>query len=105
LHFSPGGVPDDESILLDTFKDGAFGVWLNQSLLYYHFADNKESFRTRFQWSRTMRAKIHSEINTVWHDCLDENFTLRFVKWFIRNCYKYENKAKAFLVSLQKKSW
>jgi hypothetical protein len=26
LHFSPGGVPDDESILLDTFKDGAFGV-------------------------------------------------------------------------------
>jgi 1-acyl-sn-glycerol-3-phosphate acyltransferase len=26
--FPEGGVPDDESIVLDTFKDGAFRAWL-----------------------------------------------------------------------------
>jgi 1-acyl-sn-glycerol-3-phosphate acyltransferase len=32
LYFPEGGVPDDESILLDTFKDGAFRLAIEHQI-------------------------------------------------------------------------
>jgi 1-acyl-sn-glycerol-3-phosphate acyltransferase len=48
--FPEGGVPDDESILLDTFKDGAFRLAINHQLpiVPIAFADNKKRFSYTF---------------------------------------------------------
>jgi 1-acyl-sn-glycerol-3-phosphate acyltransferase len=45
LYFPEGGVPDDESLLLDTFKDGAFRLAIEHQILIVpiSFADNKET--------------------------------------------------------------
>jgi 1-acyl-sn-glycerol-3-phosphate acyltransferase len=32
LYFPEGGVPDDESLLLDTFKDGAFRLAIEHQI-------------------------------------------------------------------------
>jgi 1-acyl-sn-glycerol-3-phosphate acyltransferase len=67
--FPEGGVPDDESILLDTFKDGAFRLAIEHQIpiVPITFADNKKRLSyTFFSGSPgLMRAKIHSEISTV----------------------------------------
>lgn len=65
--FPEGGVPD-ESILLDTFKDGAFRMAINQQIpiVPMTFYDNKK----RFSWTffsggpGKMRAKIHKFMST-----------------------------------------
>lgn len=65
--FPEGGVPN-ESVLLDTFKDGAFRMAINQKIpvVPITFYDNK----ARFSWSffsggpGKMRAKIHKFIAT-----------------------------------------
>lgn len=65
--FPEGGVPD-ESVVLDTFKDGAFRMAINQQIpiVPMTFYDNKK----RFSWtffsgsSGQMRAKIHAFITT-----------------------------------------
>jgi 1-acyl-sn-glycerol-3-phosphate acyltransferase len=48
--FPEGGVPDDESILLDTFKDGAFRLAIDHQLpiVPIAFADNKKRFSYTF---------------------------------------------------------
>lgn len=73
--FPEGGVPDDESILLDTFKDGAFRLAIEHQIpiVPITFADNKKRLSyTFFSGSPgLMRAKIHSEISTVGKTGLD----------------------------------
>jgi 1-acyl-sn-glycerol-3-phosphate acyltransferase len=50
LYFPEGGVPDDESILLDTFKDGAFRLAIEHQIpiVPISFADNKSDFLILF---------------------------------------------------------
>ena len=66
--FPEGGVPDDESVLLDEFKDGAFRLALNHHIpiVPLAFADNKKRFSyTFFSGSPgIMRVKIHEPIPT-----------------------------------------
>ncbi|MBX9807067.1 MAG: 1-acyl-sn-glycerol-3-phosphate acyltransferase [Flavobacteriaceae bacterium] len=66
--FPEGGVPDDESILLDHFKDGAFRLAIEHQLpiVPITFGDNKKRFSfTFFSGSPgIMRVKVHSFVET-----------------------------------------
>jgi len=66
--FPEGGVPDDESVVLDEFKDGAFRLAIEHQIpiVPITFADNKERFSYTFLSGSPgiMRAKIHSFIPT-----------------------------------------
>jgi len=66
--FPEGGVPDDESILLDEFKDGAFRLAIDHQIpiVPITFADNKKRFSyTFFSGSPgQMRVKIHTFFDT-----------------------------------------
>ena len=66
--FPEGGVPYDESIMLDEFKDGAFRLAVEHELTIVPitFGDNKERFSyTFFSGSPgKMRVKIHSFFET-----------------------------------------
>ena len=66
--FPEGGVPDDESIVLDEFKDGAFRLAIEHQLpiLPLTFIDNKKRFSYTFfsGGPGRMRAFIHKEITT-----------------------------------------
>src|SRR6218665_1103788 len=66
--FPEGGVPDDESILLDEFKDGAFRLAIEHEIpiIPITFADNKKRFSyTFFSGSPgVMRVKIHLFFDT-----------------------------------------
>ncbi len=66
--FPEGGVPDDESILLDDFKDGAFRLALSHHIpiVPLAFADNKKRFSyTFFSGSPgIMRAKFCGFVET-----------------------------------------
>ena len=67
--FPEGGVPNDESIVLDTFKDGAFRLAIEHQIpiVPITFADNKKRFSyTFFSGSPgIMRVKIHALVNTL----------------------------------------
>ena len=67
--FPEGGVPSDEKIVLDTFKDGAFRLAIEHQIpiLPITFGDNKKRFSYTF-FSGTpgiMRVKIHSLVQTL----------------------------------------
>ncbi|MCW2117949.1 lysophospholipid acyltransferase family protein [Flavobacterium sp. 7A] len=66
--FPEGGVPEDESLVLDTFKDGAFRLAIEHQIpiLPITFADNKKRFSYSFFSGSPgiMRAKIHTPIAT-----------------------------------------
>ena len=66
--FPEGGVPDDESIVLDGFKDGAFRLAIDHQIpiVPLTFLDNKKRFSyTFFSGSPgEMRAFVHKEIRT-----------------------------------------
>ncbi len=66
--FPEGGVPDDENVDLDPFKDGAFRLAINHQIpvVPLTFADNKKRFSyTFFSGSPgKMRAKIHKFLST-----------------------------------------
>jgi len=66
--FPEGGVPDDESVILDVFKDGAFRLAIDHQIpiLPLTFLDNKKRFSyTFFSGSPgKMRAFVHKEIST-----------------------------------------
>jgi 1-acyl-sn-glycerol-3-phosphate acyltransferase len=66
--FPEGGVPFDESIVLDEFKDGAFRLAIDHHIpiVPITFADNKKRFSyTFFSGSPgLMRVKIHSFFDT-----------------------------------------
>jgi 1-acyl-sn-glycerol-3-phosphate acyltransferase len=67
--FPEGGVPDNESVLLDDFKDGAFRLAVEHKLTIVPitFADNKKRFSyTFFSGSPgIMRVKIHRFFETA----------------------------------------
>ena len=67
--FPEGGVPNDESVLLDDFKDGAFRLAIEHQIpiVPLTFADNKQRFSyTFFSGSPgLMRVKVHSFIPTI----------------------------------------
>ncbi|MFT5102471.1 MAG: 1-acyl-sn-glycerol-3-phosphate acyltransferase [Candidatus Latescibacterota bacterium] len=66
--FPEGGVPDDETVLLDTFKDGAFRLAIEHNIpiapLTFH--DNKKRFSYRFFSGSPgkMRVRVHKVIPT-----------------------------------------
>lgn len=66
--FPEGKVPDDESILLDEFKSGAFNIAIDHQLTIVPmtFYDNKELYSYTFFSGRPgiMRVKIHHFIET-----------------------------------------
>jgi 1-acyl-sn-glycerol-3-phosphate acyltransferase len=66
--FPEGGVPEDESIVLDTFKDGAFRLAIEHQIpiVPITFVDNKKRFSFTFLSGSTgrMRVKTHSFIET-----------------------------------------
>ena len=66
--FPEGGVPNDESIVLDDFKDGAFRLAIEHQIpiVPMSFADNKKRFSyTFFSGSPgIMRVKIHPLVET-----------------------------------------
>lgn len=67
--FPEGGVPEDESIVLDTFKDGAFRLALEHQLpiVPITFGDNKKRFSyTFFSGSPgIMRVKVSQQIDVI----------------------------------------
>jgi len=67
--FPEGGVPADESIVLDEFKDGAFRLAIEHQIpiVPMTFPDNKKRFSyTFFSGSPgLMRVKIHSFVPTI----------------------------------------
>lgn len=66
--FPEGGVPHDESIILDTFKDGAFRLAIEHQIpiVPISFGDNKKRLSyTFFSGSPgLMRVKIHAHVET-----------------------------------------
>lgn len=67
--FPEGGVPNDEKIVLDTFKDGAFRLAIEHQIpiVPITFGDNKKRFSYTF-FSGTpgiMRVKIHTLVQTL----------------------------------------
>ena len=66
--FPEGGVPDDESILLDTFKDGAFKMAIAHAIpvVPMTFYDNKKRFSFTFfsGGPGVSRARVHRFFNT-----------------------------------------
>lgn len=66
--FPEGGVPDDETILLDHFKEGAFKLAIQHQIpiLPISFGDNKERFPYTFFAGSPgiMRVKIHKQVET-----------------------------------------
>ncbi|MFL1894356.1 lysophospholipid acyltransferase family protein [Aquimarina sp. 2-A2] len=67
--FPEGGVPDDESIVLDEFKDGAFRLAIDYQIpiVPLSFLDNKKRFSYTFLSGSPgkMRAVLHPMITTV----------------------------------------
>lgn len=66
--FPEGGVPEDESIVLDNFKDGAFRLAIEHQIpiVPITFADNKRRFSFTFFSGSTgrMRVKTHTFVET-----------------------------------------
>lgn len=73
--FPEGGVPHDESIVLDTFKDGAFRLAIEHQIpiVPLTFADNKKRFSYTFLSGSPgiMRVKIHKPVLTNQKTLLD----------------------------------
>jgi 1-acyl-sn-glycerol-3-phosphate acyltransferase len=84
--FPEGGVPDDENVLLDEFKDGAFRLAIEHQIpiVPMTFADNKKRFSFSF-FSGTpgiMRAKVHHFVETEGHT-LDDKKAIKDKVWHI----------------------
>jgi 1-acyl-sn-glycerol-3-phosphate acyltransferase len=67
--FPEGGVPDDETVLLDEFKDGAFRLAIEHQIpiVPMSFYDNKKRFSFNFFSGSPgiMRAKVHPFVETT----------------------------------------
>lgn len=66
--FPEGGVPDDEIVVLDEFKDGAFRLAIEHQIpiVPMTFYDNKKRFSFKFfsGYPGLMRAKVHEFVET-----------------------------------------
>jgi 1-acyl-sn-glycerol-3-phosphate acyltransferase len=67
--FPEGGVPDNETVLLDEFKDGAFRLAIEHHIpiVPITFADNKKRFSYTFLSGSPglMRVKVHHFVDTA----------------------------------------
>jgi len=67
--FPEGGIPDDESLILDRFKDGAFRLAIEHQIpiVPITFYDNKKRFPYSFFKGSmgVMRAKVHNFVSTT----------------------------------------
>lgn len=76
--FPEGGVPDDHSLVLDSFKDGAFRLAIDHQIpiVPITFHDNKRRFSYRFfsGGPGLMRVKIHRFIPTEGKTQLDKRY-------------------------------
>lgn len=67
--FPEGGVPSDENIVLDEFKDGAFRLAIEHqiAIVPLTFADNKKRFSYTFYSGGPgiMRVKVHKPVPTL----------------------------------------
>lgn len=74
--FPEGGVPDDRSVILDDFKDGAFRLAIDHQIpiVPMSFYDNKKRFSYNFFSGSPgkMRAKVHQFIETQGKTQLDK---------------------------------
>ena len=74
--FPEGGVPSDETIVLDEFKDGAFRLAIEHqiSIVPLTFADNKKRFSYTFYSGSPgiMRVKMHEPIPTLGKELSDK---------------------------------
>lgn len=78
--FPEGGVPDDETVVLDAFKDGAFRLAIEHKIAVVPmtFFDNKKRFSFTFLSGSPgkMRVKIHRFVETK-NLSLDDKATLK----------------------------
>lgn len=100
--FPEGGVPEDESILLDEFKDGAFRLAIEHEIpvVPMTFADNKKRFSFRFFSGSPgiMRAKVHRFVPTDGLTLDDKAALKDKVRQIILNqLLSYGNKQKSAL--------
>ena len=74
--FPEGGVPDDESIVLDNFKDGAFRLAIEHQIPIapMTFLDNKKRFSYTFfsGGPGKLRVKVHNLISTTNYTSADK---------------------------------
>lgn len=81
--FPEGGVPDDETVELDDFKDGAFRLAIEHQIpiVPVTFADNKKRFSYTFLSGSPgiMRVKIHKFVDTKGKP-IDDKKAIREVK-------------------------
>lgn len=97
--FPEGGVPDDESMLLDSFKDGAFRLAIEHQLpiVPIAFADNKKRFSYTFLSGSPglLRGKILPFIETEGKRLVDKN-NLKDESWNIihNQLVEFEKKIK-----------
>ena len=87
--FPEGGVPDDESIILDEFKDGAFRLAIEHQIPIapMTFLDNKKRFSYTFfsGGPGRMRVKIHELIPTKILELEDKRMLKMQTHEIIRN--------------------
>lgn len=87
--FPEGGVPEDETVLLDEFKDGAFRLAIEHQIpiVPMTFADNKKRFSFSFFSGSPgiMRAKVHSFVETKGMTLDDKKTVKEHVRQVIYN--------------------
>jgi len=87
--FPEGGVPDNETVLLDTFKDGAFKMAIAHDIpvVPITFCDNKKRFSFSFfsGGPGRVRAKVHSFFETKFLSEADKSILREEVREVILN--------------------
>ena len=102
--FPEGGVTEDESVLLDPFKDGAFRLAIDHQLpiVPITFGDNKERFSFTFLSGSPglMRVKVHSFIETEGKVMADKN-SLKNESWKVIHAQmlKFQKKKQQIFIS------
>lgn len=85
--FPEGGIPDDSSIVLDTFKDGAFRLAIEHEIpiVPITFPDNKEKFSYRFFSGHpgVLRVFIHPVESTKGLQLMDKQVLKKKVREII----------------------
>lgn len=97
--FPEGGVPDDETIILDEFRDGAFRLAIDYQIpiVPISFADNKKRFPFRFFAGSPgkMRVKVHHFIPTKGMGIKDRPYLKEKVFKIIKDQLLFFQKEKA----------
>ena len=86
--FPEGGVPEDMSVIIDEFKDGAFRLAIEHQIpiIPITFPDNKKRFSYKFfsGCPGPMRAKVHQFVDTTGRSA-DDKKDIRDIREITRN--------------------